>query len=336
MADIAVLGAGSWGTAMSVLFASEGHNVTLWAYLDSEVEALTRDHENEKLPGAKIPDSIFVTSDMEKALSGKDICVVVVPSNAVRSTARTMKPFVSDSLKIVNAAKGIEENTLLRLSQVIEDEIPGASVSVISGPSHAEEVVRFVPTAIVIGSRSRDTAQYLQETLMSKTFRIYISPDLTGIETGAALKNVVALAAGIADGLGCGDNTKAALITRGMAEISRLGIAMGGKGGTFAGLTGMGDLIVTCGSMHSRNRRAGILIGQGVEPMEAVKSIGQVVEGVNCAKAALRLSEKYSVEMPIVRITNEILFSGLSPREAVDTLMLRDPKIENPLMPFED
>lgn len=335
MADIVVLGAGSWGTAMSVLFAKEGHNVTIWAYLDSEVEALTRDHENEKLPGAKIPESISITSDMKKALEGKDLCVMAVPSNAVRSTARSMKPFVSKGFKIVNAAKGIEESTLLRLSQVIEDELPEADVSVISGPSHAEEVVKLMPTAIVIGSHSAETAGYLQETLMSKTFRIYVSPDLAGIETGAALKNVVALAAGIADGLGYGDNTKAAIITRGMAEISRLGMAMGGKAETFSGLTGMGDLIVTCGSMHSRNRRCGILIGQGTKPMEAVKRIGQVVEGVNCAKAALRLSEKYSVEMPIVQYTNKILFDGLSPREAVDSLMLRDPKTENPLIPFD-
>ncbi|MCR5303879.1 MAG: NAD(P)-dependent glycerol-3-phosphate dehydrogenase [Lachnospiraceae bacterium] len=335
MADITVMGAGSWGTAMAVLFADSGHKVTLWAYLDSEVEALTRDRENEKLPGAKIPDTIEITSDMGKALSRTDICIMAVPSNAVRSAASSMKPYVDGSFKIVNAAKGIDEKTLMRLSQVVEEELSGTPVSVISGPSHAEEVVNFIPTAIVIGSHTKEDAQYLQHNLMSRTFRVYISPDMTGIEIGAALKNVVALAAGIADGLGCGDNTKAALITRGMAEISRLGMAMGGKAETFSGLTGMGDLIVTCGSMHSRNRRAGILIGQGHEPAEAVKSIGQVVEGVNCAKAALRLSEKYSVEMPIVQKTNEILFSGLSPREAMDSLMLRDPKIENPLIPFD-
>lgn len=234
----------------------------------------------------------------------------------------------------MDVAKGIEEETFATMTQMIEEEIPGADPVILSGPSHAEEVGRGLPTTCVIGAKSEKTAKYLQNVFMSPVFRVYISPDMLGIEIGGALKNVIALAAGIADGLGYGDNTKAALITRGVAEISRLGVKMGGCPETFSGLTGIGDLIVTCASMHSRNRRAGILIGQGYTTEEAMKEVNMVVEGVYSAKAALGLTRKYEVELPIIEQVNKVLFEGKNPGEAVNTLMLRDQKIENPLMPW--
>ena len=259
---------------------------------------------------------------------------MAVSSTHVRAEASQIKGFVSKGQVIVDVAKGIEEGTQMRLSQIIEQEIPQADVAVLSGPSHAEEVGCGVPTTIVVGAHTAKTAKYIQDIFMSEVFRVYISPDMLGIETGAALKNVVALAAGMADGLGYGDNTKAALITRGIAEISRLGLAMGGRTETFYGLTGIGDLIVTCASMHSRNRRAGILIGQGKSMQEAMDEVKQVVEGVYSAKAALELSKKYDVELPIIEQVNLILFEGKAPADAVIELMLRDRKIENPLIPF--
>ena len=246
-----------------------------------------------------------------------------------------MALYVKEGQVIVNVAKGIEEATLFTLSEIIEEEIPKAEVAVLSGPSHAEEVGRGIPTTIVVGARKKDTAEYLQNIFMNEAFRVYISPDVLGIELGAALKNVVALAAGIADGLGYGDNTKAALITRGIAEIARLGTAMGGKWETFCGLTGIGDLIVTCASMHSRNRRAGILIGQGHTMEEAMAEVKMVVEGVYSAKAAMGLAKKYHVQLPIIEQVNEVLFHGKSAAEAVGSLMLRDKKIENPIIPWE-
>ena len=235
----------------------------------------------------------------------------------------------------MNVAKGIEESTLMTLSQVIEDEIPQADVAVLSGPSHAEEVGRGIPTTIVVGAHFRKTAEYVQNVFMSPVFRVYTSPDVLGIELGAALKNVVALAAGIADGLGYGDNTKAALITRGISEIARLGTAMGGKAETFGGLSGIGDLIVTCASMHSRNRRAGILIGKGYTMEQAMKEVKMVVEGVYSAKAAMALAEKYGVDLPIIEQVNMVLFGGKAPGDAVNDLMLRDKKIENSDIPWE-
>ena len=247
-----------------------------------------------------------------------------------------MAPYVKEGQIIVNVAKGIEEATLMTLSEIIEEEIPQADVAVLSGPSHAEEVGRGIPTTIVVGSRKKKTAEYLQNIFMNEVFRVYISPDVLGIELGAALKNVVALAAGIADGLGYGDNTKAALITRGIAEIARLGTAMGGRIETFSGLTGIGDLIVTCASMHSRNRRAGILIGQGYTMDEAMAEVKMVVEGVYSTKAAIGLAKKYNVQIPIIEQVNQVLFEGKTASEAVKDLMLRDKKIENPLIPWEE
>ncbi len=336
MASIGVIGAGSWGTALAVLLCGNGHEVTLWSIIEDEVHTLQTKRENpDKLPGVKLPEKIEVTSDLEKAVSGKQVLVLAVPSPYVRSTAHTMKPYVAEGQIIVNVAKGIEEDSLKTLSQVIEEEISQALVAVMSGPSHAEEVGRGIPTTIVVGAHDRKTAEYLQGIFMNEVFRVYTSPDVLGIELGAALKNVVALAAGIADGLGYGDNTKAALITRGIAEIARLGTAMGGKVETFSGLSGIGDLIVTCASMHSRNRRAGILIGKGYSYEEAMKEVKMVVEGVYSAKAAVRLAEKCGVQLPIIEQVNAVLFEGKRADEAVKDLMLRDKKIENSDIPWE-
>lgn len=337
MADISIIGAGSWGTALALLLYHNGHRVTVWSIMEQEIEMLRKEHEHkDKLPGVKLPDDMVFTSDLEAAVTGKDVLVLAVPSPYTRSTSHNMSPFVKEGQIIINVAKGIEEATLFTLSEIIEDEIPQAEAAVLSGPSHAEEVGRGIPTTIVVGARKKDTAEYLQNIFMNEVFRVYISPDVLGIELGAALKNVVALAAGIADGLGYGDNTKAALITRGIAEIARLGTAMGGKWETFCGLTGIGDLIVTCASMHSRNRRAGILIGQGHTMEEAMAEVKMVVEGVYSAKAAMGLAEKYNVQLPIIEQVNEVLFCGKSAAEAVGSLMLRDKKIENPLIPWEE
>ncbi len=336
MASIGVIGAGSWGTALALLLHNNGHEVTLWSILEDEVELLLTKRENpDKLPGVKLPEDMAVTSDLKQAMSGKDMLVLAVPSPFVRSTAHSMREVAAEGQIIVNVSKGIEEATLLTMSQVIKEEIPQAQVAVMSGPSHAEEVGKGLPTTIVVGADNRKTAEYIQGLFMSEVFRVYTSPDVTGIELGAALKNVVALAAGIADGLGYGDNTKAALITRGIAEIARLGIAMGGKMETFGGLSGIGDLIVTCASMHSRNRRAGILIGKGYGYEEAMKEVKMVVEGVYSARAALGLAEKYHVTLPIIEQVNEVLVHGKRADEAVKDLMLRDKKLENSDMPWE-
>lgn len=336
MASIGVIGAGSWGTALALLLHNNGHEVTLWSVIEEEVTLLRTKRENpDKLPGVKLPESMVITSGLPETIAGKEVLVLAVPSPYIRSTAHSMRELVSSGQIIVNVAKGIEEKTLMTLSQVIEEEIPQADVAVMSGPSHAEEVGRGIPTTIVVGARSRKTAEYLQSIFMSEVFRVYTSPDVLGIELGAALKNVVALAAGIADGLGYGDNTKAALITRGIAEIGRLGTAMGGKAETFSGLSGIGDLIVTCASMHSRNRRAGILIGKGYTYEEAMKEVKMVVEGVYSAKAAIGLAEKYGVQLPIIEQVNEVLFHGKKADEAVKDLMLRDKKIENSDIPWE-
>ena len=329
MAEMGIIGAGSWGIALSVLLYNNGHHVTIWSALKDEIDMLNREHEQkDKLPGVKLADDMVFTTELSEAVKGKDVLVLAVPSSFTRTTAHSMKEFVADSQIIVNVAKGIEESTLMTLSQVIEDEIPQADVAVLSGPSHAEEVGRCIPTTIVVGAKTRKTAEYIQNIFMSDVFRVYTSPDVLGIELGAALKNVVALAAGIADGLGYGDNTKAALITRGIAEISRLGMTMGGKFETFCGLSGMGDLIVTCASMHSRNRRAGILIGQGKTMEEAMAEVKMVVEGVYSAKAAMGLAQKYQVELPIIEQVNKVLFEGKPAATAVKDLMIRDKKLE--------
>ena len=337
MANVGVIGAGSWGTAQSVLLHDNGHSVTVWSIDESEVKMLDEKREHLlKLPGVKLPGDMVFTGDLEKAIQGKDFLVLAVPSVYTRSTARSMKPYVADGQIIVDVAKGIEESTLKTLSQQIEEEIPQADVAVLSGPSHAEEVGRKLPTTCVIGAKTRKTAEYLQSMFISKVFRVYTSPDILGIELGGSLKNVIALAAGIADGLGYGDNTKAALITRGIAEIARLGVKMGGKIESFVGLTGIGDLIVTCASVHSRNRKAGYLIGQGRSMQEAMDEVKMVVEGVYSAKAAAKLAEQYDVSMPIVEEVNAVLFDGKDPARAVDDLMQRESKSENTMLLWPD
>ena len=330
MARIGILGAGSWGTALAILLHDNGHDVTVWSIHEKEVEVLntTRRHES-KLPGVEIPEGILFTTDMKETMSDKDVCVLAVPSPFIRSTCQKMKAYVRAGQIIVNVAKGIEESTLYTLTDIIEEEMPYADACVLSGPSHAEEVSRRLPTTCVVSARTRKTAEYLQSVFVSPVFRVYISPDMLGIELGGALKNVIALAAGTADGLGYGDNTKAALITRGIAEIARLGIKMGGKPETFYGLTGIGDLIVTCASVHSRNRKAGYLMGKGYTMQEAMDEVQMVVEGVYSAKAALALAQKYQVEMPIVEQVNKVLFENKNAEEAVKELMIRDKKMES-------
>ncbi|MCR5800043.1 MAG: NAD(P)-dependent glycerol-3-phosphate dehydrogenase [Lachnospiraceae bacterium] len=337
MERIAVLGAGSWGIALAQLLANNGHEVTVWSVIEDEIKMLKEKHEHvDKLPGVKLNDSLEYTTDLKAAMEGKKVLVLAVPSPFTRSTARSMKEFYNKDQIIVNVAKGIEESSLLTLSAVIEQEIEGSNVCVLSGPSHAEEVGRGLPTTVVVGAKKKNDAVFLQNLFMSEVFRVYTSPDILGIELGAALKNVVALAAGIADGLGYGDNTKAALITRGITEIARLGTAMGGKFETFCGLTGIGDLIVTCASMHSRNRRAGILIGQGKTYEEAMAEVKMVVEGVYSAKAAIGLAEKYGIKLPIIEQVNHILFDGMPAKEAMFNLMLRDKKLEHPDIEWEE
>lgn len=322
---ISVLGAGSWGTALAVLLCENGHDVTIWSVDKREIVMIDEKREQiEKLPGVKIPKEIAVTNDLESAIAGMDMLVLAVPSIYVRSTSKSMAPFIEDGQIIVNVAKGIEETTLMNMTDVIEDEIKNARVGVLSGPSHAEEVGRKIPTTIVAGAHDKETAEIIQDAFMNSYFRVYTSPDMVGIELGAALKNVIALAAGIVDGLGLGDNTKAALITRGIAEITRLGTAMGGRIETFSGLSGIGDLIVTCTSTHSRNHNAGYLIGQGKTYQEAMDEVKMVVEGVYSARAAYELAQKYGVSVPITEQVNQVLFDNVPVKEAVSSLLLRD------------
>lgn len=330
MSKIGVLGAGSWGTALALLLESNGHEIIIWSIDKNEVSMLQEKREHEtKLPGIKLPESMRITNEIEEAIRDMDFCVLAVPSPFTRSTARLMKPYVAEGQIIVDVAKGIEEDTLMTLSEQILDEIPFANVAVLSGPSHAEEVGKGLTTSVAIGAKDKATAEFLRDTFMNERFRVYINPDILGIELGGSLKNVVALAAGIADGLGCGDNAKAALITRGIAEITRLGIAMGGKAETFAGLTGIGDLIVTCSSEHSRNRKCGYLLGQGLTLEEAQKEVKMVVEGVYSAKAAKKLGEQYGVSMPLVNEVSQVLFEGKSTQEALRDLMLREGTTEH-------
>ncbi len=335
MAKVGIMGAGSWGTALALLLYKNGHEVTVWSIIEEEIEMLKRDREHKsKLPGVKLPEDMAFTSDMEAAVVQKDFVVIAVPSSFTRSTARSMRPYVRGGQILVDVAKGIEESTLMTLSQQIEEEIPQADVAVLSGPSHAEEVGRGLPTIVVVGARRKETADYLQKMFMNEVFRVYTSPDILGMELGGALKNVIALAAGIADGLGYGDNTKAALITRGIQEIARLGVKMGGAIESFTGLTGIGDLIVTCASVHSRNRKAGYLIGKGKTVKEAMDEVQMVVEGVHSARAAMKLGKKYGVDLPIIEQVNAVLFDGKNAGDAVRELMMREGKAEHTAKPW--
>lgn len=330
MADISVIGAGSWGIALALLLHKNGHKVNVWSIMEDEITMLKEKREHvDKLPGVKLPQEMSFTTDLEASVKGKDLLVLAVPSPFTRGTSKSMCPYVEEGQLIVNVAKGVEEHTCMTLSEIIEQEIPQAVVAVLSGPSHAEEVGRGLPTTVVAGAKKKATAEYIQTLFMSDVFRVYTSPDVQGIELGGALKNVVALAAGIAAGLGYGDNTMAALITRGISEIAQIGVAMGSKYETFAGLTGIGDLIVTCASRHSRNRRAGELIGKGYSMEEAMKEVRMVVEGVYSAKAGMELSVRYGIEVPIIEQVNKVLFENKPADQAVKDLMFRDRKAEN-------
>ena len=296
MSKTAVIGAGSWGTALSLVLHTNGNDVTVWSIVEQEIQMLREKHEHvDKLPGVKLPEDITFTTDLKEAIEGKDYLILAVPSVFTRSTAKSMTPFVKKGQVIVCVAKGIEEDTLMTLSDIVEQEIPAADVAVMCGPSHAEEVGIGLPTTVVAGARKKSVAEGVQDIFMNEVFRVYTSPDVLGMELGGSLKNVIALAAGMADGLGYGDNTKAALITRGIFEISRLAIKMGANAETLNGLTGIGDLIVTCESKHSRNRKAGMLMGQGYTMKQAMDEVKMVVEGVYSAKAAIALARKYEV-----------------------------------------
>ena len=331
MAKISVIGSGGWGIALTILLYKNGHDLTIWSFDKREAEELKTTRENKtKLPNILLPEDIKVTDNLKEAVDNKDVLILAVPSKAIRSVSKSLKDIIKDNQIIVNVAKGLEEDTLKTMSDIIEEELKGKKpqVAVLSGPSHAEEVGKGIPTTCVVSAHNKELTLYLQNIFMNPSFRVYTSPDMLGVEIGGALKNVIALAAGIADGLNYGDNTKAALITRGIKEISLLGVAMGGEQSTFYGLTGLGDLIVTCASMHSRNRRAGILLGQGKTLDEAIKEVNMVVEGVYSAKSALMAAKKYNVEIPIIEQVNAVLFQNKNAAEAVNELMIRDKKLE--------
>ena len=330
MATVSVIGAGSWGTALAKVLDTNDNEVTVWSISEAEIEMLKMHHEHlEKLPGVKLPEDMVFTADMKEAVEGKEYLILAVPSVFTRSTAKLMAPYVTEGQVIVCVAKGIEEATLMTITDIVEEEIPAAEVAVMCGPSHAEEVGRELPTTVVAGAHKQVVAEGIQDIFMNEVFRVYTSPDVLGMELGGSLKNVIALAAGMIDGLGYGDNTKAALITRGISEMSRLALKMGANAETLNGLTGIGDLIVTCQSKHSRNRKAGMLIGQGYTMQQAMDEVKMVVEGVYSAKAAIALARKYEVDMPIIEEVNKVLFENKPAREAVLGLMLRDKKSEH-------
>lgn len=327
MAKISVIGSGGWGCALAVMAAKHGHEVSVWSVFPQEIEQLQKNREHRKLlPGVIFPDNMKLTTQLD-CIKDSDIIIMTVPSFAVRSTAKDMCQYISDGQIVVNAAKGFEQDTLLRLSQVISQEIPQAKVAVLSGPSHAEEVSRGVPTTVVVACTDVTVATTVQVELMNPTFRIYVNTDVVGVEIGGALKNIIALAAGIVDGMNFGDNSKAALMTRGLSEFARLGCAMGARNETFAGLTGVGDLIVTCCSVHSRNHRAGVLIGEGISPQEAVERIG-MVEGYNAAKAAYNMAVCNNIDMPIITEVYKVLYEGKDVRAATNDLMKRPKRHE--------
>ena len=332
MTKIAVFGAGTWGIALARLLAVHGKDVTVWSAIPAELKALSTTHRHPNLPGMELPAAMHYTADIAEACAGRDVLLFAVPSLFVRATAKKAAPHIPDGQLIVDVAKGVEDKTLMTMSEIIEDELAKAGrkarVVALSGPTHAEEVARDMPTAIVAASADEDAAKTVQKIFNTPTFRVYTNDDRRGTELGGAIKNVIALAVGIALGLGYGDNAKAALITRGNAELARLGAAMGCKPETFAGLSGMGDLIVTCTSMHSRNLHAGMLIGRGKSVEQAKTEVGQVVEGINALPAACRLAKKYKVEMPIVQAVEAILDGKLEARSALMSLMGRSLKKE--------
>lgn len=332
MKKIGVLGAGTWGMALARMLSKSGHSVTVWSAIEKEVDefSVTRRHPN--LPGMEIPQEIAFTKEIAEVCKGMDILLFAVPSPFVRSTAKKAAAYVEDGQVIVDVAKGIEADTLYTMTQIIADEIkkPQVSLVALSGPTHAEEVAKDMPTTIVSASRDAAAAELVQDVFSNSCMRVYTNEDVEGVELCGAMKNVIALASGVATGYGCGDNAKAALITRGMAEIARLGVAMGCREQTFGGLAGIGDLIVTATSQHSRNNRCGMLLGQGVPAEEATRRVGMVVEGIHALPAAMRLKEQYQVEMPIVETVNAVVKGEITAAEAVKSLMSRGQKMELP------
>lgn len=325
MCKISIIGSGSWGTANAISLASKGLDVRLWVRNKELLEVIMEERENTTyLPGVKLPDNITVSNDLEYCCKDSDIIVLGTPSHAVRDTVQNIRRYISKDQYIVNLAKGIENDSLCRMSQIIEEYLPHNPIAVLSGPNHAEEVARKLPSATVVSSKFKRVAEFIQDTFMTPWLRVYINPDIVGVELGGALKNIIALGAGISDGLGFGDNTKTALMTRGIVEIARLGVAMGARQSTFSGLSGVGDLIVTCTSMHSRNRRAGIAIGQGKSLDEVLSSTKMVVEGVRTSKSAYQLSKKLNIEMPITQQIYGVLFQGFDVKESVMKLMMRN------------
>lgn len=338
MKSIGVFGAGTWGMALAAMLANSGHSVTVWSKLPAEIDSLSATRAHPNLPGLVIPESILFTKDIQTVTENKDILLFAVPSVFVRSTAREAAPYIPNGQVIVDVAKGIEADTLLTMTGIIASELKNDTVKLValSGPTHAEEVALGLPTTIVSASSDEDAAKLVQDVFTSSCMRVYTNGDTLGVELCGAMKNIIALASGISTGLGFGDNAKAALITRGIVEISRLGIAMGCQAETFGGLAGIGDLIVTATSQHSRNNRCGMLLGQGVAPEEAVKQVGMVVEGINALPAAMRLAKEYGVEMPIVEVVNAIVNEGARPDSAVAALMGRDKKPELPAAALEN
>jgi glycerol-3-phosphate dehydrogenase (NAD(P)+) len=332
--DIAVLGAGSWGTTLGILLDENEHRVTLWEVFPEQVEALSRDGENKKfLPGIRIPDTVRVTGDIGDAIGGAGLVLFVVPTHTMREVAgqAAASGILNSDAIVVNASKGIEESSLKRMSEVLAEVLPSREERICSlmGPSHAEEVSRHMPTSVVVAGRDQQTIETVQRTFFRPYFRVYTNPDIVGVEIGVALKNCIAVAAGVCDGLEYGDNTKAALITRGLAEIARLGAAMGARRDTFAGLAGVGDLVVTCLSRHSRNRYVGEKIGQGETLDQVLSGMVMVAEGVRTTRAAVELGRKYGVELPIIESVHQLLFEDRDPREAIVELMTRPLRQEN-------
>lgn len=329
MADIMILGSGGFGASLAVMLHKYGDKVCMWSKYQEEIDEIRKHGENKKLlPGVAIDSSIELTTDLGQC-KDKKVIILAVPSFAVRAVAHSIKDLVSPNAIIVNVGKGFEENTLMRLSEVIKQELPNNDIVVLSGPSHAEEIARGVPTTIVAACENRQSAEHIQDLLMNTNLRVYVNDDIIGVELGGALKNIIAVCAGVCDGLGLGDNTKAALITRGLAEIARLGTAIGAQDETFTGLTGMGDLIVTCTSMHSRNRRCGIFIGQGLTADDAIKRVGMTVEGIVATKAAYKLSQKYNIEMPITEQLYKVVTENKEIKTALNDLMKRPKRHEN-------
>ncbi|PLR99755.1 NAD(P)H-dependent glycerol-3-phosphate dehydrogenase [Bacillus sp. T33-2] len=324
---VAVIGAGSWGTALAMVLADNGHEVRLWGHNPEQIEEINERHTNKKyLPGITLPEAIKGFSSLREAMSDIELIILAVPTKAIRDVLRKIVDVHNRPMTIVHVGKGIEPDTLLRISEMIEEEMPAHllnAVVVLSGPSHAEEVSLRHPTTVTASSKNMDAAERVQDLFINHNFRVYTNADLVGVEIGGALKNIIALAAGISDGLGYGDNAKAALITRGLAEIARLGVKMGASPLTFSGLTGIGDLIVTCTSVHSRNWRAGNMLGKGQKLDEVLNNMGMVVEGVRTTKAAYQLASKYDVKMPITQVLYDILFNNVDPKNAVDDLMTR-------------